>query len=230
MRFMRNHWYDVGPGLAVVAAIWALTGEFTTVQFILLLNFIVFLLHEFEEYRLPGGEPWVLNEVFQPSGGPPDRYKANQNNVLFINMMCWVMYLVPIFVPTVIWVGLAPVLFGLVGQVIVHVIITNRKLKTFYNPGQAAVLLGHVPLGIWYLVEVHQQALITGWDWVLALAYVLLFGVVIMQGIGFRLLAATDSPYPFTPAEMSRWNRVERLQRAGITPLPLDGDVSKAPV
>lgn len=58
---------------------------------------------------------------------------------------------------TFIWLGLGQVLFGLIGQVIVHGVIMNRKLKTLYNPGLVAVVLGHVPLGILYLMEVVGQ-------------------------------------------------------------------------
>ena len=61
--------------------------ELSTVQWILLLNFAVILIHQFEEYRYPVGEPWILNEVFQPKGGPVDRYPLNQLNATFINVL-----------------------------------------------------------------------------------------------------------------------------------------------
>jgi hypothetical protein len=147
MQFLRRHWYILGLPVAIIALAWGWMSDLTRVQWILLLNFVVLLLHQFEEYAWPGGEPWIINEVMQPKGNRPDRYPLNQNNAFFINVpMAWSFYLVPVFFPTAIWVGLAPVVFG-IGQFVAHGIANNRKLKTLYNPGLAAVVLGHIPLG-----------------------------------------------------------------------------------
>jgi len=101
-------------------------------QKLLALNFIVLILHQFEEYAWPGGFPWICNEVLTPKpAGPPDRYPLNQNNAAFINVPAWVFYLVPVLLPGVIWLGTGQMLFGLVGQVIVHGVIINSKLKTW---------------------------------------------------------------------------------------------------
>jgi hypothetical protein len=45
---------------------WAVAGDLTRAQLILLLNFAVLILHQFEEYAWPGGEPWIINEVMMP--------------------------------------------------------------------------------------------------------------------------------------------------------------------
>lgn len=217
MKWFIRHWYDVGLALVIPAALWAWTGNLPTVQLILLLNFIVILIHQFEEYRLPGGEPWIINEVMQKKGGIPDRYPLNQLNAAFINVAAWAFYLLPVFVPNAVWVGLAPVLFGMVGQLVMHGLINNRQLKTFYNPGLGAVVLGHLPLGIWFLVEVSQQNLIQWWDWLAAVAYILFFMIVVMRRIGYGILSPRNSKHPFAPEEMNRWSRVERLRHAGIT-------------
>lgn len=217
VNLVRRHWYEIGLVPAVAALVWALVGELTTVQLILLLNFVVILLHQFEEYRWPGGEAWILNEVFQPRGGPVDRYPLNQNNAAFINILAWPFYLVAVFFPDAVWLGLAPVLFGF-GQFVIHGVITNVRLKTVYNPGLAAVVIGHIPLGIWYLVEVYGAGVISGWDWLFGVLYMVFFMGVIMQRIGYGLLVDKNSRYPFDADEMARFNRVERLRRAGITP------------
>ena len=122
-----------------------------------------------------------------------------------------------------IWLGLGQVLFGMVGQVIVHGLVINRKLKSLYNPGLVAVLLGHVPLGIWYLVEVTGQGLLHWFDWIFGVLYVAAFAGILMQYIGFHLLADRTSPFPFAPDEMTRFDREGRLRRAGITPYALNG-------
>jgi len=89
-------------------------------------------------------------------------------------------------------------------------IVNNRKLKSVYNPGLLAVVLGHVPLGIWYLVEVHSKGMVTLWDWVFAIAYMAFFMGAGMKTIGYGLLADEDSAYPFAPEELERFRRIRR--------------------
>jgi hypothetical protein len=207
MRFIRRHWYTLGLPIAIIAVMWGLVSDLTRVQWILLLNFVVLLLHQFEEYAWPSGEPWIINEVMQPKGSRPDRYPLNQNNAFFINVpLAWSFYLVPVFFPQVVWAGLAPVMFGF-SQLVVHGLANNRKLRTLYNPGLAAVVLGHIPLGIWYLREVQTS----GRDWMFAVFYVALFMVVGMLKVGYGLLADENSAYPFAPEEMERLGRRQRL-------------------
>lgn len=221
MKLIRDHWFDAGPILAVLAIGWAIFARMEGLQLILLLNLVVLFLHEFEEYRWPGGEPWILNEVFQRKGGPADRYPVNKANTAFVNITAWVFYLIPVFFPHVIWLGLAPVLMGMAGQLVVHGIITNRKLKTWYNPGLAAVVLGHVPLGIWYIIEAYRQGGI-GWaDWLFGIIYLAAFMAIVMQWLTTVVLADRNSPHPFTPDEMARFDRERRLAHAGIEPLPM---------
>lgn len=136
-------------------------------------------------------------------------------------MTGWPFYLVSVFFPDLVWLGLAPILFGMPGQLIVHGMVNNRQLKVLYNPGLDAVVLGHLPLAIWYLVEVYQREIITGWAWPFAVVYLAFFMGVIMMRIGYGILSPRDSRHPFAVEELDRWSRETRLRHAGITPLPL---------
>jgi hypothetical protein len=105
----------------------------------LLLNLATLTLHQFEELGWPCGFPWMYNEVVNPKGGPADRYPLNQNNNLFINV--WAAYpfcLLPVFFPNALSLDLVMVLFG-VGQLVVHAVVNNSKLRSVYNPGLATV-------------------------------------------------------------------------------------------
>jgi hypothetical protein len=208
--FLRRHWYTVGLLVAAAALCWVLLGNISRVQMILLLNFVVLILHQFEEYGWPGGGPWIVNEAVRESDRP-DRYPLNQNNALVINVFAaYPFYLLPVFFPGTVWLGLAPILFGF-GQFLMHGIFANIKLRWLYNPGLAAVVLGHIPLGIWYLSEVR----ISGWDWAFAVIYMIGFMVVGMLWLGYTVLIDKNSPYPFAPEEMARFNRDRRLARMG---------------
>ncbi len=121
MNAYRRHWYNIGLFIGIgVLAVLALGWQTSDVlQRLLLLNFTTLLFHQFEEYGWPGGEPAIMNKVLQPSA-TPDRYPLNQNSAMVINVFAaYPFYLIPVFFPTVIWLGLAPVLFGML-QFVVH--------------------------------------------------------------------------------------------------------------
>ena len=230
MKFLLRHWFDIGGVIVIPVLLWAWLGNLPTVQLILVLNLAVILIHQFEEYRFPGGEPWVLNEVLcetlwrmPKKDVPADRLPTNQLSCIWINLAAWVFYLLPALFPNQVWLGLAPILAGFPAQFIAHGIITNRRLRTFYNPGRGAVVLGHLPLAVWYLIEVYQQGIIHWWDWVLGLLLLGFFTGVIMQLIGFRILAPLGAEkHHYDPDEYNRWDRERRLTRAGITPRPTE--------
>jgi hypothetical protein len=179
---------------------------------LLLLNFVVLLVHQFEEYGWPGGFPAIMNMVLQPSP-TPDHYKLNQNSAPAVNVLAaYGFYLIPVFFPTVLWLGLAPVLFGML-QIVVHGIAVNVKLRSLYNPGLAAVVLGHIPIGAYYLYYVHGHGLASVWDWAFGVAYMLAFQYIFLVKMTFVWLADQNSPYAFAEEEMRRFNVPEKLER-----------------
>ena len=44
MPFVRRHWYSLGLAVGAVAVAWAISGRLSTVQVILVLNFVSFVL------------------------------------------------------------------------------------------------------------------------------------------------------------------------------------------
>ena len=214
MSFFRRHWYEVGAVVAVCTVVWLILGwqDMGVLQRLLLLNFVVLLIHQYEEYGWPGGEPAIMNVVLR-SSSIPDRYPLNQNSAMVINVLAaYGFYLVPVFFPSVIWLALAPVLFGLL-QFVVHGVVTNVKLRSVYNPGLAAVALGHIPIGVYYLYYVHTQGLVSVWDWVFGVAYMVAFQYVFLVKMTYAWLADRNSPYVFADEEMRRFNVPEKLKR-----------------
>ncbi|HEY4226121.1 MAG TPA: HXXEE domain-containing protein [Pseudolysinimonas sp.] len=214
MRFFRNHWYDVALALAVVTLLWQAFARYDGLRLILLLNLVAMLLHEVEEYRLPGGAPWLINLTLG-SRTDLDRTPLNQVNGAFNNVAFWAFYLIPVIWPDVIWLGLAPVLVGL-GQFLAHGILCNIRIRSVYNPGLATVIIGFIPLGIWYLIEAGPR--IQGLDWVLAIVEAAVFMLVI--GFGFIVLGKPFRNRPFTPEEMARFDGLRRLKRLGLSYSP----------
>jgi Protein of unknown function with HXXEE motif len=214
MNFFRRHWYEVGAVVAIGTVVWLILGwhGMDILQRLLLLNFVALLVHQYEEYGWPGGGPGIVNIVMRPNPAP-DRYPLNQNSAMMINVFAaYHFYVLPVFFPEVIWLGLAPVVFGLL-QFVVHGIVVNVKMKSLYNPGLAAVVVGHIPIGLYYLYYVHAHDLVIAWDWVLALVYMLTFQYVLMLKLGYGWLADRNSRFPFAEAEMRRFSVPEKLAR-----------------
>lgn len=136
MKWFCRHWYDIGAIVFFIALITLVLrwSEMELTQKLLLMNFMALLFHQFEEYRFPGGEPAIMNMALRGSD-IPDRYPLNQLSAMITNVIvAYLVYLPPVFLTHVTWLGLGPVLFGFM-QFMVHGIVTNIKLRSFYNPG-----------------------------------------------------------------------------------------------
>lgn len=209
MKILRRYWYDIGAFVAAAALIYvaACWREINRSSLLLLLNFVALLLHQFEEYGWPGGEPSILNIVMRPSERP-DRFPLNQNSAMIINVLAaYGFYLVPVFFPRVYWLGIAPTLFGF-GQFLIHGIAVPKKLGSFYNPGLAAVVLLHIPIGIAYLVHISQD--VKAMDWIAGVVYCVAFVYITLAKMTYMWLASINSPYPFAQDEMQRFKTRSR--------------------
>jgi hypothetical protein len=197
---------------AYLAFSWS---DLPVLQRLLIASFISILLHQFEEYGFPGGEPAIMNMVLQPSP-TPERYPLNQNSALVTNVLCaYVFCLVPVFFPHVIWLGLAPMLSWF-GQFIVHGIATNRKLKSLYNPGLGVVVFIQIPLAFYYIYYIQSHSLASVWDWVFAIVYLALYMSICLYKLTYSWLAKKNSPYPFAEVEMRRFHVQQKIEKLNI--------------
>jgi Protein of unknown function with HXXEE motif len=212
MTWYRSNWYWVG-GVVAVAAIMYLAvawSDLDTLQRVLLLGFALVPAHEFEEYGWPGGEPAIMNKVIQPSDRP-DRYPLNQNSAMIVNVAWYPFALLAFAFHDQVWLGLGTLLFW-IGQFVIHGLVTNMKLRTVYNPGTLTMVLG-VGLLVYYAYYVESKNLASVWDWVGGVAVMAAFAVIFLLKMTYTWLAARNSPYPFTEAEMQRWDVDARLAR-----------------
>lgn len=203
LKFLRRHWSKIGLFSAMVAGAYLIFAwyELTSLQKLLLLNFIVVLLHQFEEYSWPAGFPTFANRVLVRSENP-DRYPLNQNSSMIANLIfAYGFYLPPAFFPNVIWLGLAPVLSGFI-QFVGHGIYAYIKLKSFYSPGLATNVFGWLPIGMIYIYHIVSNNLVSLWDWLLAVIYLTVFFFLVFFIIELKLLGDKNSQYPFDQDQM----------------------------
>ncbi len=203
MNYYRRHWFEVGGALFVLLAYYmGFWGDrFSPIQVILIYSFMAMLVHQFEEYALPGGLPAIANIVTSGERQAPDRYPLNANQVMISNVfLTYPFYVIPVFVPGVIWLGLMQVGQGLL-QVIAHGVVANVTLKSPYNPGMASNLVLQLPIGIYYIWYVHAHHLASTTDYVVGAIAAVLSLVVLWLG-PIAILRSRRSKYPFSEAVM----------------------------
>jgi len=217
MEFYRHHWYHIGGILFVALAFFmGFWGNlFSQIQVILIFSFMALLIHQFEEYACPGGFPAIFNIAVLGEKRVPERYPLNTNQCLITNVfLAYPFYVIPIFFPNLIWLGIAQILFGMF-QLVVHGIITNIKLKSLYNPGLAAVVFLHWPIGIYYIWYVTTKHLATTGDFVIGFIATIIAAIVTIV-LPMILLRNKESKYSFSEAEMGGFakQKVERIRKS----------------
>ena len=231
MKFLKTlcrHWYNVGLAVAlcVLAVLMAGWNEMPMILRFNTISFIVMLVHQFEEYGFPGGEPMIMNRVLQGSD-IPDRYSLNQFSAMFTNVFfTYVIYLLPILLPDVIWLGIAPMLMGMM-QFMVHGIMTNIKMKSIYNPGLGAVVFLYIPVGVCYFryITVHQLA--SGAAWAIGISYTIIATGFILGYLTYIGFFDRNSKWCFDEAELKRFHVEEKIAKKNIQ---IDGQEKPSPL
>jgi len=214
--YARN-WYNVGAVLFAGLAFWMIFwggASLDRLSVILVASLMALFCHQFEEYRLPGGAPIIINIATYDELVLYDRYPGNTLSMVVVNTTAWVIYAAAIMFPGAIWLGLATMYFGFL-QVLGHGIQMNIKTKGWYNPGLATALFLHLPIGIYYIVYLNQHQLASGWDYLwgtLGVIGIMLVTVIApVQGLKDR-----NTRYALTEEEMNRFGMLDKLTARGV--------------
>lgn len=194
----RKQWPRVGGVLAmgVGGAAALAASRMPRSRLVSLLNFGALLVHQYEEYQDPGYFPGQFNKGLFNSE-TPDRYPLNTNSALCVNTaFAYPFYLAPILFPKVKWVGIAPVVFGMM-QAVGHGIFFPVKAGDKYSPGFLASIFLHVPLGVVYFRAMSDEGGVTRSDMAKAIAYTVAFAAVGVAGPNL-VMNDKNSPYAFT--------------------------------
>ncbi|WP_373101120.1 MULTISPECIES: HXXEE domain-containing protein [Pasteurellaceae] len=138
-----------------------------------------------------------------------DRYPLNNMSALWTNWGTTLfMYLPPIIFPNTIWLGLVPMIFGGVAQLLIHGIVNKKMLKSRYNAGLATTLFGHFPLFVAYVYHIEVHQLVIWWEYLLAAVLIVAWYVGVIRIVIPKLWEDKNSPYPFNPAQMAKFDRL----------------------
>ena len=213
MNLYRRNWYYIGGILFVILSfVMGFFGHLVShIQLILIYSFMALLVHQFEEYGLPGGFPALFNVIMNGETQAPDRFPQNSHLAMVVNVaLAYPFYIAAILFPGAIWLGLATMFFGL-SQILFHGIVINRSLKSFYNPGLAACIFLHGPIGIYYIGYVANYGLAGTWDYVGGILATILAAVLIVA-LPVRLFSNRKAKYPFSKTEMERFGMMEKAK------------------
>ena len=218
MRFYSRNWYYIGGILFVILSF--IMGFFSYnivhIQTILIYSYMALLVHQFEEYGLPGGFPTLFNVIMNGEKETPDRFPQNSQLSMIVNVvLAYPFYIAAIIFPETYWLGLATMYFGF-SQIFFHGIIMNRRLKSFYNPGLAASIFLHGPIGIYYIWYVADNDLASVWDYIGGFITMIVAAFIIVV-LPIRLFSSRQTKYPFSKEEMARFGMLEKAEKLSDT-------------
>lgn len=202
MNWFRSHWFDLGAALAVLMfpIIILRYQEINTPEFLMYTQFVVLLLHQFEEFRCPGYFPGMLNRYIFKSN-IPDRFPLNAQSAMVINVLGgWSLYFIAA------WLNMESLLLCLITVTIsllnalAHVFFLNIKSKSFYNPGILTSIFGFIPISGYFFYWTSGQKLLNLETYLAGIG----IGLVLSIGIPFVILrlANKNSNYKFEPRQI----------------------------
>lgn len=179
MNFITKHWYDAGAGLSLLILIYLFRASgLTNYDHVIWWSLGSLFLHQFEEYRIVGTFPGMVNRVMFNSD-LPDRYPLNALTSVYVNVLVgWLSYfLAAFFGEAGVWLGIATMLVSL-GNIIAHTIVFNIKGKTFYNAGLATSWLLFAPCIYFFFTTIHKEHLVTLTDYLIGVPVGIVLNVI----------------------------------------------------
>ena len=172
MRKIINNWHTVSIGLAAVSACIFLMGDWNATQKYLLASAVFLCLHFFEEFGFPGGFPYMGVKVLLGSAETDSsKWDVNNLNAMLSNWMALLLlYLLPLFIPGARFLLIGAIVLS-IGEIIMHLLLFNIRLKQFYNPGLITGLFGIGTVVIIYLFTAFNPSMYVWYDYVLGILY-----------------------------------------------------------
>lgn len=217
LRNYMRYWPAVGG--VIFAAVAILVGTFSDLlaptQRLMSVFFMLLLLHEFEEYVLPGGFPAAMNIGLMGEKKDFGKYPLNELSAFIVNVvLAYPLYICGIIFHDVLWLGIFIAYFTMC-QVFIHCIVINRKLHTWYSPGCASALFAMVPFGAYYLCYIAEHFDFPTYYWWAPLAVFPLVAVVMILS-PVLIFRNRDTRYGFADYEATAFsvkNGIARLRR-----------------
>jgi len=174
---VNNVWQLLGGGvlapaiIAVLLLIWHFKPDISVYQWLLWLHLPLLMIHEYEEYVMPGGFKEFFNTKTPLAPVPPvEDVPVNEFYCFAVNMALWLWIILgAILADTAPWVGFVPVFLQLLLNNITHTFVFQTKQRG-YNPGLVTTILILMPYCTLVIGYIIFARVFTPLDWLLGVA------------------------------------------------------------
>ena len=163
MKWINKYWSVIGGMVAfgIIVTIF-LNGEYLfSTQSLFWIHLAVLLLHQFEEYSIPGGFKQFYNSNIW-NKNPITRFELNDKGILIVNVvLAWIAY----FLAALYGDKLISLTIGLLGVTILNGIMHTLMFCILrkYNPGLITGLFVFIPFGILFLTKIQENIELENW-------------------------------------------------------------------
>jgi len=160
--WLKRNWAETGFIVAIFLSVFlfVFVRPVDFVLFVILLQTPLYLIHEMEEYVLPGGFAQFFNKyIFKtdPENGP-----LNKNAAFFINMgYIWIPFPVFGLLSCVNYSFGSWIPYFVFFQGFVHIGLALFA-KKLYNPGLIVSLFINIPVGLWSILVLVNNDIVKG--------------------------------------------------------------------
>lgn len=214
IRSYMRYWPVVG-GVVFVALALSLgifADSIPALQRLMVLFFMILTLHEFEEYVYPGGFPAANNIGLMGETKDYGRYPLNELSAFVVNVvLAYPLYICGVIFYEQLWLGIFISYFTML-QCIIHCVVINKKLRSWYSPGCASALFVMLPFGVYYLTYVARHFTFPTWYWWAPIAVFPLVAVVMILS-PILLFRDRNTRYGFADYEATHFSVKKGIAR-----------------
>ncbi|HEX7755257.1 MAG TPA: HXXEE domain-containing protein [Niabella sp.] len=174
----------LAPTILVLMVCWLVTDPtLDKYQWLLLLHLPILMIHEYEEYILPGGFKEFLNSKspLAPKVLKED-VPLSEPYLFFVNIIVLWLWIIlgAVFAKTIPWIGLGPILLQILINNVTHTIAFQKKQKG-YNPGLITTIVLLMPYNVFVIWYIIKHNVFTQNDWIYGLASGLIVPVILFS-------------------------------------------------
>lgn len=174
---INNVWQLLGGGvlapvlITILGMIWFFCPDLNRYQWLLWLHLPLLMIHEFEEYVLPGGfKEFINTKTFVAMIPPVEDVPANEPYIFAVNIGFWLWIILGALLANVApWVGFGPVMLQILINNFTHTFLFQGQQRG-YNPGLITTILVLMPYCTLVIGYIILTQAFTPLDWFLGIA------------------------------------------------------------
>jgi hypothetical protein len=161
VNYLYKHWSQMGLLIALYVGLmlFSFKSQISLIVLLIWLQFVIYLIHEFEEHAYPGGfKNYINRQIF---GSKVNDLPLNDAIVFWINILgVWILFPLGAYLATNVDLkfGMLLPIFGIFNASL-HIIMALKKRQ--YNPGLLVSIFLNYPSGIYTIYYARKLCLLT---------------------------------------------------------------------